>query len=52
MDQLNRSSSATPTAVNDYATLAKNGMHVADVIIKFCAKIVSEHQYLNKVRLA
>ncbi|KAH7698148.1 CRE-ATG-11 protein, partial [Aphelenchoides avenae] len=31
-----------------YAELGKFGMHAADTIIKFCAKVVSEHQHLNQ----
>lgn len=42
---------ANSTTVIEYCNLAKAGLQMADLIIKFCAKSVSEHQLLNKVRL-
>lgn len=41
--------SASSAISAEYAKLGKYGIQLADMIFKFCAKVVSEHQHLNQV---
>ncbi|KAI1716900.1 autophagy-related protein 11 domain-containing protein [Ditylenchus destructor] len=40
--------SASSAISAEYAKLGKYGIQLADMIFKFCAKVVSEHQHLNQ----
>ncbi|CAD5215210.1 unnamed protein product [Bursaphelenchus okinawaensis] len=40
------------TVITKYVDLSKEGLSVSDTLIRYCAKIVTEHQYLNHGWLA
>lgn len=35
--------------ISEYGKLAKYGLHVTDMMFKFCGKVVTEHKHLQLV---